>query len=221
MRKGLFNVCIGLTVAALTGSAQADLAFQQLPDQVNCWYTDAGGVAPKAWRADDFATGTAYVIGSITFWGAYQPFWAQPTDDFTISFYEDGSTFGSGTSPGALVLSTSLTGLTRIATGNTIAGALPEYRYTADLATTFSTSAGAPYWISIVNNTGLGGAGGWLWETSAQSGHCAYTGDSGATWQIEANDLAFELHGTPVPSPGALALLGLAAARRSSRRRLS
>src|SRR5262245_43495982 len=115
MRKGLSNVCMGLTVVAWTGSAHADLAFQQSPDQVNCWYTDAGGLFPHAWRADDFATGTAYVIASITFWGTYQPFNAQPTDDFTISIYEDASTFGFGTSPGALVLSTSLTGLTRTA----------------------------------------------------------------------------------------------------------
>ena len=100
----------------------------------------------------------------------------------------------------------------------------PEFalHFAVDLPMPFIAAAGEHYWMSVQGYFELTETNsltfGWMQSTSQQLNVLA--GSSGG-WHLsdDLGDLAFKLYGTPVPGPGALALLGVAALVKSRRRR--
>ncbi|MCH8823961.1 MAG: PEP-CTERM sorting domain-containing protein [Planctomycetes bacterium] len=202
-RIALGTLCL-IGSAAFAGTANAGLVlYSQLPDQANGWFADSSGSNANFRHADSFSLGSAATIGQIEFWGAYLPANMAVPDNFTINIFADDLGL-----PGNALLTTSLSNLTRTDTGVDFFG-FDEYMYTAELTTFFAADAGTTYWFSITNDTGLGPDGTWFWETGfGADGLNAQSSDFGASWHNNQGDLAFVLK-TPVPAPGALALLGI------------
>jgi len=99
--------------------------------------------------------------------------------------------------------------------------------YSTDLTTAFILDSNTRYWIAIQAIDSASGFG--LARSMTQQGFGAVSYSEGAIdaweglpWDEEIggdNDIAFNLHGVALPTPGALALLGIAGIFMSRRRR--
>lgn len=153
--------------------------------------------------ADDFTPDANGSITSICFWGTYfdgaGDCSASGPDSFEVKYYLDN---GSNL-PGALIASFSQAGATltvspAFPTGNSIAGLVPEYEYSASHAAV-SVMAGQCYWIEITNlnsascswfwgiDDGTTGNGRLVQDGSPPNGYDAADVENG-------NDLAFCLN---------------------------
>ena len=115
--------------------------------------------------ADDFTPDQSGMITSICFWGTYFDGGGDCSglgpDAFEVKYYDDN---GSNL-PGALIASfsqsaTTLTVSPAFPTGNSIAGLVPEYEYSASHAGV-PVTAGTCYWIEITNLNATGCS--WFW----------------------------------------------------------
>lgn len=204
-RMAIGTLCLACSAAFVAATpANADILFEQLPDQVNAYNSDSSGTHPNQWQVENFSLGSDATIGAIEFWGMYIP--TNADDNFTIKIYADDLGL-----PGGVLLTTSLSNLSKTDTGLDLFGKFDEYMYTADLTTFFDADAGTTYWLGITNDTGLAKLNGeWYWETgSGGNGGHAWSETAGANWALyPGHDLALVLK-TPVPAPGAIALLGI------------
>lgn len=206
--KTTFTFASVLAVGLLAAGADASAItlLDQQPDQVTGLFADSTGATAPAQRvADDFTLSDTSTIESISFWGGYYPNELSTTDNFTIQIFSDDAA-----NPGGLLMETTFSTLDRAMTGNVLFG-VSEYEYDGMLTDSFVAMAGTTYWLSLTNDTGGVATGdSWFWESSSDGGNEArWSGDEGATWNLQPNGLSFVLNGT-VPSPAALALLGVA-----------
>ena len=98
------------------------------------------------------------------------------------------------------------------------------FNFAASLPAPFVAKGGDHYWVSIQAYLANAGGYGWIMSETLQLNNLATETDG--IWETfefgegdYVGDLAFKLYGTPVPGPGALALLGVAALVKSRRRR--
>lgn len=113
--------------------------------------------------AEDFTPAADGAVSEVCWWGTYSSGAASGPDGFEIRYYASAANI-----PGALIAGPfsqaggSLTVSGPSATGNQIAGVVPEYAYTGTHAAV-PVTAGECYWIEIRNN--IGGQS-WFWEIS-------------------------------------------------------
>ena len=190
------------------------------------WLTDTGEVQADTALADDFMlTQDTFITGIDVYAAVFgDPFAPPPT--LLIEFFASDP---SGLTPTHGVNDASTTALaTYLISGDQIAIVPePEYpgfhiHYALTLPTPFTADAGTHYWMSVQGYFDNSLEWEWLsWIASTEQHLSLATWTADGTWEtLEAEtDFAFKLYGTPVPGPGALALLGVAAlARRRWRR---
>lgn len=161
-------------------------------------------------------------VGDVHWWGAY--FDARtPTeaDQFTIRIY-GGSESGPDLTP--LFEYSGLSG-NRQDTGDDVnytTGLNRIFAYSADIPLT-SLSAGAPYWIAILNDTTLDADDDWRWIMAGNvpNGGVWFRTEPEETWYPSSGALAFYLTDAVVPEPASstLLLFGIASLATLGRRR--
>ena len=159
--------------------------------------------------ADDFTLAADATLQSITFFGAYSGVGAnaQP-DNFGIFFLDD-----AGGQPGTLILGEAVTP----GRGNTgmLIGTTPVFRWSANFTPTLFT-AGTTYWVAVVG-LDVDPTNNFFWATTSVGNGTPgqFSTDGGSSWSQVGNmdadpdEFVFQLHVTPVPEPGSLALLAL------------
>lgn len=179
-------------------------------------------------RADNFSLNDVSIIETVRFWGGTESDFFGPANlsnvaGFNIQIFSDQAGL-----PGTLVAeqTVSLAGTGPMLTGENV-GLLNAsmYQFEASLSTSVQLEAGTQYWISIAadlfNPVGIS-AEGWQWAGSqvGLTGIASRSFDGNGYSQqpnFAVQNLAFELGGRVVPSPGGAALLsltGLVAIRR-------
>jgi MYXO-CTERM domain-containing protein len=216
------RVALALAVICLAPTAHAgDVVFDNGVggaagiDNAALSDADTSSLGYSNFCADDVWLASGATITGIEWTGAYY-FDNRPpdTDDFTISIYADAN----GPSGAALFTFNLGDDVNRIDSGTDLAlfGGFDVYDFSA--AINFVLPANTTYWVSITGNT-RGDADDFYWGALTDAGNYVASGDMGSTWgnsSILAMD--FRLIGQ-VPAPGALALLGFAAATTGRRRR--
>jgi len=164
---------------------------------------------------DDFTLGTDAILTGVNFWAdtgtvtSVGPLEILPSDPanfaYTYTIYDN-------TGPGGTVVATNTaTVVSSILTSSVSLSGVHVYEVTFDLITPLALSAGSTYWLELQGIADTSGAQTIAWTdfngavigaSSQQSVNGTYTGPIGA-------DRAFELLGTPVPTPGTIFLLGL------------
>jgi hypothetical protein len=207
-RTALCLAALGLAMAS--GTAQADVLVEQLPDYVNAFFSDYTGGWPDQEVAENFVLGSSDTVGQVGFWGVYFPN-NVPSDAFTVNIYAD-----AGNLPGAL-LSSQTGSASRVDTGVDAFG-VDVYEYNMVLSSPFAAAGGVQYWVSVVNSTNSGPANSWGWVTSAADTLGAFSADSTGTWNPLGASSSLRLQ-TVVPAPASLALAGLMGLGAMRRRR--
>ncbi len=164
--------------------------------------------------ADDFTLDAgSNTITDIHWWGIYAFGDLAPTDDFTISIYEEIAGLPALTS---LVDYSVGDAVNRTDTGMTTqSGAFTLYEYSVDISP-LVLSANTTYYLSIVNST-PGSSDDWAWSTSTTSGgdHVLRDSIDGPEWASAFDDVELAFYLTddnlsqPIPEPTTLSLLGL------------
>jgi hypothetical protein len=156
--------------------------------------------------ADDFTLQSgASTVTDIHWWGAYNS--GAITDNFTISFFES-----AGGAPAATTLAEySVGSVSRVATGDNVAGSFPVYEYSVDISP-LALNANTTYFLSIVNDT-LSSPSNWYWAWSVNGGTNMYS-DDGQGWSLDNRaEFAFTLTNDnvqpPIPEPATMSLLGM------------
>ena len=173
--------------------------------------------------ADDFILTTDSAITRVQWTGGVAGALLGPTHAFRIEFYATdpltiAPTYAKG-DPSKTALATYEISPEQITVLPDVNWPDYELHFVADLPLPFAAAAGDRYWISIQAYVESGGEWfGWMSSTTQQLSSFASTVTG--PWDIhdEPVDMAFKLYGTPVPGPGALALLGVAALVRRRRR---
>lgn len=197
-----------MVAALVPTSALADVVvYEQHPNGNTALISDVSGGQRTA---DDFVLSSTEAITSLDFWGMYFG-GPDPVDGLiTVSIYSDES------GPGDRLLNTTVSNLTR-----QIVGTLnnrDEYMYSATMDEPFSAQAGSTYWISITKTTTTSTGRSWGWETSDGLGNGSAVIRLTNEWQVGAtSDMAFRLYA--IPSPGGMAVTGIALSVFARRRR--
>jgi hypothetical protein len=208
-RLGLSPLRAAVLTAALTtaapGRAGADvILYVQPPDfPGGTLYAsqDAPGSGPQFTTYDNFTADRDAGIVKLDWYGGYfNPPRPGTSSGFTITFYA-----GSAGQPGAALSTYVIPG----SAGETFVGADSAgdlvYHYATNLTNPFPSSAGTPYWISIVANVSLPSEWGWYSGTGGDG--VAYQSVSGVPNRVKVfDDLALTLS---VPEPGVLTLSSL------------
>jgi len=158
--------------------------------------------------ADDFVLNTnANVITDIHWTGSYfQGNTPQPADNFTIQFYADVAGAPAVTPFLSLVIGNP----GRTDTGVNTSGANDDiFSYNVNVAP-IVLAPGTRFWISIFNNTTVDTDDNWFWTISDFGGNGVTRTNTAGPWtQVGQMRFDFDLTGTVVPEPSALALLAI------------
>ncbi len=228
-------VAAGLSSVALAGhdpviynNGAPDYAVGSPASQLDTVYPfDAGS-------ADDFMLGHSgqgdgsWNITDVHWAGVYwNPGGPGPITSFNIIFWPDaGGMPAGGQAAGLPPLYGMALAIYNIPgnAGEAVDPGNPDgnhYLYGVDLPVAFNAAAGTPYWIEIQPVMTFAPQ----WATQATTGITGAPSHQGfdllglAFWTPVEADLSFQLTGTPVPAPGALALLGVAGLAGMRRRR--
>lgn len=224
----------GAILACVSGTAMAQQTlFEQLPGLIDIFAQDATGSQPGARHADNFSLTEPVEVTSVQWWGSYVPLnLTNPTalDNFTVTFYADGTNPNSGVStPGDVIFQQSVS-VTAVDTGADIAGVVDQYLYTATFSTPIVFEANQTYWFAPLNDTNLGDLpdtlASWGWEPTLPQAGATHAflnlGLPELGWRIQDDDsvnLSFRLNGNIIPSPSVAAVFGAAGLMAVRRRR--
>jgi len=216
-------------VLATTGSASADVIFEQLPMQTGGgagdldFYTDSG---IRSWQqtADDFVLPGKAVIDSVGWFGFYGGDFSGSVSPpagpevMRMRIYSPRPTDGL---PGSVLYEETFIDPPRRPTGLNVIlyGNHPEYRYAAELATPFPANSNTSYWLEIVQVDDVESH--FRWETSAGNGTpYAFLNPNVPDWHWTTStaNRAFVLGSIPEPSTLLLSVVGLIVAVREGRR---
>lgn len=214
-------------IATVTLTASAASAGDLLYDNVPSGWAESTAMSSQydlaypfdSQIADDFVLAGGGTVTSVKFFGGFWNGSPVAIDSFNIIFYEDagGMPTGGPTDPTA-------TGtLFNVSATSTPSGV--DFEYDADLGAGFSANAGSTYWVAIqavmlfppqwgINQSNT------IQGNEAHAGFPLLGSDYWTPGSIvfgTARDAAFQLYGQ-VPTPGALALLGVAGLARRRRR---
>jgi hypothetical protein len=186
------------------------LGFTAAPVHADTIFSNLG--PSKTWD-----TKNGYVITGATASGTPKPFAPAmsftPTFNATLTSIELPLGLGSGTDqilvellsdntgkPGSLIESFSLS--------PKVGFPFPGTLMTGTSVLHPTLLAGTPYWLAALPG-GSSTSGGWLLSSPLQKDSPAFSSDNGTTWTLKefgnTNIAAFEVDGTPLPEPGALA----------------
>ncbi|MEM8836109.1 MAG: VPLPA-CTERM sorting domain-containing protein [Planctomycetota bacterium] len=222
-------------IAALATSASAQIAsqpFDGITDGFVISEATPGGFFDNR-GADNFNVSTASFIDGVSWWGTEEGFFSIDFPgniaSFEISFLNDNAG-----SPGSVASSTTVSiadaNLSATDTGSDSFNGGDIFRFDFVFDTTPELPAG-DYWLSIGANpvTDFLDDDSFFWAYSGTGdGTLAQvTPADGSGWVVApgtdpgglSNGLALEVFATPVPAPGAFALVGLAGLAGARRRR--
>lgn len=201
-------ICLPLAFGAVQEAQASVIVYDNgTPNNQNAILSGRFGPGNDALQtADDFTLSGTTEITDFHWWGIYAKPSTSPTtptpDSFSAFIFSDSSG-----QPGALSNFRPLGAPTATPTGSSIAGTLPVYSYSVDVAP-LTLSAGT-YWLSIYNDADKS----WSWAESGAAGN-SYRSPTGlpGSWtpSTPQRELAFNL--TAVPEPltiGGVALAGV------------
>jgi hypothetical protein len=182
---------LGLFIASsfFAAHATAAIIFSQSPPSTDFGYTSDSAASFRNQQAQVIPLGAGTSIAAVVVWGHYGALpLPPPSDNFTISFYDDnsGSPQGSPITPLPVIAST-----LREATSLTAPLGAAIYKYTFNFSPSVTLTAATTY-ISVLNNTSNATA--WYWQGIVpKSGPRWNKFASGTSWSAAADSLAFEL----------------------------
>jgi MYXO-CTERM domain-containing protein len=208
-------VVAGLAVGSLVSATSAQI-ISQAPNQINGYFSDP--TFPQS-IADDFVIGAGGAdLGVLTWYGGYFPSNIVVPDQFNIRIHGDFVGLPDGSA--SFLNLVNVAADTRTDTGVDEFG-VDEYVYTLDLGGVHLDSG--TYWIEIFNDT-TQNSDNWFWETGdldttqGRLNNAFAVEAPGVTWIVNPGEMAFTIEAA-VPTPGALAVLGLAGLATGRRRR--
>lgn len=212
------------TVSVVAG-ANAAILFDQPRQTDTGYFSDsvnytAGTTFWEQATADNFSLSTASIVNKVSFYGYSENVFSTPNLQNTLSFDIQvlNTSFGVVFSGNATLAS-----LTPTAIGTAFNGAT-EYRL--DFNTSIALGAGS-YWLHVGGVYAAPMDDAFVWSSNRTNGNgISAFNQSSAGWATASNqinsvnhDQAFTLHGTAVPEPATMAVLGLGAAAILRRRR--
>lgn len=209
------SIFTGVSFMAIMGVAMTDVAHAGSVVYSQGPLFGAGNSFPAeingGQQADDWVASSATQINVFRWWGT-QPGSGPNDGSFTLRVFSN-----SGGMPGSLLNSFAIgNSYSRINTGQSDSNGRDIYQYDANIGA-FNPIAGVTYWLSIVNDSSISGSPIFLWhQGSGPNNLHAFRFQTGS-WNSLDGDMAFEL--VSIPTPGALALLAMAAIGGKRRRR--
>jgi hypothetical protein len=200
----IYKLAIAATLVLSTGFVHADTIYDNgYPELSNASISDPSF---PLYLADDFTLQSgASTITDIHWWGAYTG--GTTTDDFNISIFE----FTGGSPAATALVEYSVGAVSRVNTGDVIAGSFNLYEYSVDISP-LALNANTTYYLSIVNDT-LSSPSNWYWAWSVVGGTNMFSDDGQGWVSDDRAELAFTLTNdgvsAPIPEPATMSLLGM------------
>ncbi|MDX9972841.1 MAG: PEP-CTERM sorting domain-containing protein [FCB group bacterium] len=219
MRYARLVILFGITLAfAIAMPARADIIFgDPNPALVTGDYSDFD--FPRQIAGAFVLQPGAAVVTDIHWWGLYAAGDSFADDDFWIRIFADNGAATPEDTPSILELHP--VNVLRVDTGLDAAD-LDIYYYSLDISP-LALTAGTPYYLSIVNDTG-GDSDNWAWLDAAAGAHWL-RGVDVDPWSVGRllTQPAFTLtnDNTVIPEPATLSLLGIGLGALALRRRLN
>ena len=187
---------LGLFIASsfFAAHATAAIILSQSPPGADSAFRSDSAASFVNQQAQVITLGAGTNIATVVVWGHYDSLSGPPpSDNFTISFYDDnsGSPQGSPITPLPVIAST-----LREATSLTTVLGQAIYKYTFNFSSSVTLAAATTY-ISVLNNTSAATA--WLWQGIVPNGGPRWAkAAAGTSWGPRPNSLAFELSDAPI-----------------------
>lgn len=204
---------------SLASATPAGIVFEQLPNlgggigSDTAFYEVMG--FPEVWQlvADNVQVSESAEIRRVTWWGFYGGNFDGTSDPpagdeyMRVRFYAPRSSDGLPDDSAVLYEETFLNA-SRAATGRFIFGGSPEFRYEANLGTSFVLQSSTVYWLEIVQLGDVDSTYRWEYGTGVVSGR-ANSNPIVPNWVFNNGSFAFQL--STIPEPQTAALIGVVA----------
>lgn len=205
-------VCCAFFLLGLFGwgdAALADPVLVSFPQDLTLNAQGSDFATPQQF-AGGVNLGQPSIVTDVHWSGGYNDN-SNPSDDFTIRFFQDTGSGVPTASPFAEFTQGDLLNFSRVGPLGMNVDGINIFSYSADLPSGVLLDSNTPYWLSIVNNTSGGAAWGWQRSSGPNSG--AFRFADGNPWNSAiGTSLAFDLTGRVVPEPTSIALFGLSIA---------
>ncbi|OWY71291.1 hypothetical protein B7486_11910 [cyanobacterium TDX16] len=204
---------------SLASAAPAGIVFEQLPNLGGGGGSDTAFYEvmgfPEVWQlvADNVQVSESAEIRRVTWWGFYGGNFDGTSDPpagdeyMRVRFYAPRSSDGLPDDSAVLYEETFLNA-SRAATGRFIFGGSPEFRYEANLGTSFVLQSSTVYWLEIVQLGDVDSHYRWSYGSGLRPGF-AFLNSIVDDWRFTNGSYAFQL--STIPEPQAAALVGVSA----------